>query len=1245
MNENIVVKIGADVSKLASDLGKATSDIKKFGATTSASMTGAVKDMNVYEDASGRLRHANGQFVSSAEKAALGLGNVGDNAKTAGAKFNEFGNNAKSAGTSMATTFGVATLAIAGALGFAVKKAADFDTQIRKAGAIAGASAKELDAMKDAALSLGATTSESASSVAVAMTELAAKGFTANEAIAAMPGIIAAAEASGEDLALAADTVSSALNIFGLEAADSSRVADILAESANTSAAGIDSLGYVLKYAGAPAAALGISLEEVAAAAGIMADAGIDGSSSGTALRASLLALNNPAKAQAKIMAGLGFEMQDSEGKTKSLSQIVGDLTASMVGMTEADKVATLAKLVGTEAVSGFLALTKAGPAQIDKMSEALRNSAGASAEAAAQMKAGIGGALENLSGAFESLTITIGDQLVPYVQTAATALAGLAEKFTNLSDGTKKFLVVGTAIAGIFTAIVAAIGIVLMVVGGAITGLTAIAGAMGIAGGAAGLLSAAFAVLTGPIGIAVAAIAGIIAVLVLAYNKIGWFRDAINKAWASIKAGTTIAFNAIKSAISTAMTAIVTFGQAQLAKFKSFWDTNGKQISSIAKFYFNAVLAVIQGVMGVIKGVFQIAWPLITATVKYAWETIKLVVSTAINLVLGVIQTVLKILQGDWKGAWQTILTTVKSIWADIGAFLKGIDLAGTGKQIIQGLINGIASMGGAIISAVKKIADLIPDGVKKILKIKSPSRVMFAIGEWTGIGLANGIDATKARNEAVMTELGAVITKVAKDNAKQAAAINKTASAEQAAIAKKATADIAAIYTKARSDDAATVAKAAKQIAEIEAKARDAKRKLTKAEVRRIADIEAGAREAKRGLTTAEILRIEKIEDAADVKTVASRKKHKAELAKIEAGAAAERLTAIKQFIENKQKLEGLSLVEEANIWRKAAQSFKDGTQEKIDAQIQYRDSLAKINTEITSINEAYAGKMAAINDKLRADEEALTKTYQDSLQARMSALMSFAGIFDAFDAKVGKSGDELLANLNSQVDGFKAWQSEITALSGKAIDEGLLAELQAMGPKALPELMALNSMTAEQLAEYSALYKEKAALARTQAESELVGMKADTAKRITELRATANTELALLQTEWVAKIKGVTQATATEFKTLTQIGKDAGQNLLNGLKSMEGALVAQARAIAAAVNAALQGATGGSVKVAGYSTPSTSSGASSTSKAPAKSATSGGTTYTGPVNVVIDAKTVTEFNNVVDFMNALPQQMRKK
>lgn len=681
MQENIIVQVGADISNFSSQISQATGQLQSFGT------------------------------------------------------------NATQIGSSMAKTFGGAAVAIGAGLGYAVKQAADFDTQIRKAGAIAGASAKELEAMKAAALELGATTSESASSVANAMTEMAAKGFTANQTIAAMPGIIAAAEASGEDLALAADTVSSALNIWGMEAAESSKVADVLAMSANVSAAGIDDLGYVLKYAGGPAAALGISLEEVAAAAGIMTNAGLDGSNAGTALRASILALNNPATAQRKMMEKLGISMRDSEGNALSLSEMVQELAESTAHMSEADKVATLAKLVGTEAVSGFLSLIKAGPVEIDKMTATLENSGGAAAETAAQMKDGIGGALENLSGAFESLTIIIGDVLVPYVQMAAEWLAKLAEKFTALSDGTMKFLVIGTAIVGIFSAIAAGIGIALMVVGSIITSLGTLAATFGIAGGAGGLLSAAFAALTGPVGIAVAAIAGVIAVVVLAYKKIDWFRDMVNAAWAKIKELTVIAFNAIKKAITDAIAAVLAFVKPQLDKFKAFWDENGKQIQSLVKTSFESVAIVIKGVMGVIQGLFQTVFPLIVGTVKVAWETIKLVFSTAIDIVLGVVKAGLQLLQGDWKGALSTLINILKDVWSNVEKFLKGIDLSGMGKDIIRGLIRGISSMGSSIMDAVKDLAGKIPDWAKKVLGIHSPSRVFKAIGKFTGMGLVEGL------------------------------------------------------------------------------------------------------------------------------------------------------------------------------------------------------------------------------------------------------------------------------------------------------------------------------------------------------------------------------------------------------------------------------------------------------------------------------------------------------------------------
>lgn len=283
--------------------------------------------------------------------------------------------------------------------------------------------------------------------------------------------------------------------------------------------------------------------------------------------------------------------------------------------------------------------------------------------------------------------------------------------------------------------------------------------------------------------------------------------------------------------------------------------------------------------------------------------------------------------------------------------------------------------------------------------------------------------------------------------------------------------------------------------------------------------------------------------------------------------------RLEDVKQFIADKKSLEQMSVVDEVGIWHDAVESFKDGTKEKITAQTEYAKALEVVNKEITSVNEKYAKDMHRINDDFRKQEENLTKKYQDSLRDREKALYSFAGTFDEFDIKTEKSGAELLKNLDSQVSGFKKWQFEIETLAKRAIDDGLLAELRDMGPKALGELMALNSMSDEQLSQYSSLYQEKSALARTQAEAELIGMKEDTEKQISELRDVATAELSALQVDWNNEIKGLTGQTSTELASLNQIGRDAVQGLVDGMKSMHGDLQAAANDIANSVSGTIK------------------------------------------------------------------------
>lgn len=539
-------------------------------------------------------------------------------------------------------TAGFAVISAAAAA--SVKTFADFDTAIRKTGAIAGANAEELSLLSDVALDLGASTSKSATEVANSMTEMAAAGFEVNEVIGAMPGIIAASEASGESLAVAADVVSSSLNIWALEAEQASHVADVLAMAANVSAAGITDLGYAFKYAGAPAAALGISLEETAAAIGLITNTGIDGSSAGTSLRAALLALNNPAKAQEKIMKQLGFSVTDANNEFKSLSTMIGDMQTATEGMTEADKVATLAKLVGTEAVSGFLALMNAGPAEINKMTEALIASGGAAEETAKQMMGGIGGAWEEMSGAIETLAIRVGERLAPAVVSFAKIVAGMNfDPFINavgfIGD------IAGSAaklIEDNWTKIAPILAPIAVVIASMATSFLLIGGAAAVFIA----LSAAIGFISAPItaiALGIGALVGIFAVL---YSKFEPFKQAVSEALGGLSsAGTVVDYIKTK------------FAELQPA--------------------LTPLIGVFSQVWGTVSSIFSSAWSIISPILNGLWSILQIVGQYAAIMFFNVLVPALGFAAQAFSTLWaiaQPILTLLGGLFEVFGAIALAV-------------------------------------------------------------------------------------------------------------------------------------------------------------------------------------------------------------------------------------------------------------------------------------------------------------------------------------------------------------------------------------------------------------------------------------------------------------------------------------------------------------------------------------------------------------------------------------------
>ena len=210
-------------------------------------------------------------------------------------------------------------------------------------------------------------------------------------------------------------------------------------------------------------------------------------------------------------------------------------------------------------------------------------------------------------------MSATFGEILLPLLKSLAEWLQTVAQWFSNLSPNVAKTILV-------VLGIIAAIGPLLLLIGGMASGIAAL---MPIVAG----LGTAFAVITGPIGLVIAIIAAVIAIGVALYKN---------------------------------------------------WDTVIAKVRQLGAFIKNA-----------------------------------------------------------WSGIKNTITNAFDSI--------RNINLYEIGKNIIQGLINGVKNMAGNVSNAVKNVASNAVGSVKKFLGIRSPSKVFEQLGEYTGEGFAKGIEATK--------------------------------------------------------------------------------------------------------------------------------------------------------------------------------------------------------------------------------------------------------------------------------------------------------------------------------------------------------------------------------------------------------------------------------------------------------------------------------------------------------------------
>ena len=337
----------------------------------------------------------------------------------------------------------VAGVGLGVAMGTAVYKAVEFESQMARVRAITGASESDFAQLEQTARQLGETTSFSASEAAAGMEYLAMAGYKTHEIIAAMPGVLNLAKIGNIDLATSADIASNILSGFGMKAAETSRVIDVMAATITSSNTNVQQLGDAMKYAAPVASTLGWTIEETAAAIGIMSNAGIQGSQAGTSLRMTLLQLSSPSKRAADKMKELGINTKNANGEMKSAPELIKHISERLEGLTQSQKVTALAHMVGTEAASGFINIINAGPDALAKFTKELEASEGAAKDMAGVMDNTAKGSLKAFQSALEGVGIKIGNELLPTFRRIVDAITDFVRWFGELD--TQAIASVGT--------------------------------------------------------------------------------------------------------------------------------------------------------------------------------------------------------------------------------------------------------------------------------------------------------------------------------------------------------------------------------------------------------------------------------------------------------------------------------------------------------------------------------------------------------------------------------------------------------------------------------------------------------------------------------------------------------------------------------------------------------------------------------------------------------------------------------
>src|SRR5690625_1818141 len=526
-----------------------------------------------------------------------------------------------------------AGVALSAGLGYAVKTAADFESGMSEVAAISGATADEFDALEKRARELGGSTSFSAKEASEGLSFLALAGWDTKQMIDGLEPVLHLAEAGALDLGRSADLVTDSMAGLGVGVDELDGYLDKVAQTSRESNTDIDVLMEAFVIAGGTFDRLNIPLEESNAFLGVLANRGFKASQAGTAINAIMTRLTQSSGPAADALEEMGVSAFDSEGNFRGMETVLTDIEKSMETMADAEKAHYQQQLAGLNHGKTFSAMLSGLGDEYKDLKGEIIDSDGALLEMRDTMKDNLQGAMENLNSAFEEILISLGSALLPAVKEMSKWLQKLADWFNNLDDSTKGTIAI---VGGITAALLLIIGPILLLIGfipSIIAGFTAIGTVL------AAIFNPVTLIIGGIIALGAALIYAYNEIERFRYlvdEAWAWISDTFNAALDFIMGIVKEIFGAVREFIGEQLAKIMDFWDEYGEMILGIVETVFKNIWEQIKMYINLVKGIFEAVWPIISNVVKLAWDFIKMYVEIGIDLVLGIVRTVMNLLKG---------------------------------------------------------------------------------------------------------------------------------------------------------------------------------------------------------------------------------------------------------------------------------------------------------------------------------------------------------------------------------------------------------------------------------------------------------------------------------------------------------------------------------------------------------------------------------------------------------------------------------